>query len=578
MKRNSIKTRLFLLIFVVIIITLALGGFSWFTLNEQKQKAESRQASIREYIGLVNTARTIQVEFKQQVQAWKNLLLRGSNNESFNKYYKEFTDQSSIVQDKLILLKSKMQSNNLDIALIDTSLASHKELGDKYFKAISNVDFADPTSYKAIDEMVNGIDRVPNENFDLLVQQIEVSADNTIKTMVQLNEAENKRYHLFIIAIIIGSILLTIILSFLILATYKNISRFIKEMQLAIEGAENGDLTVEAKIYSKDELGEVTSRFNSLLKSIRNLIYETMELSNRVAVSSEEMLLSAKDISKASEETDKTITSISDGASNQALLIQDGTKSLNTIVEMIENINTSISSTENLAADTENIINNGSKVIETQRNAMLQSKTAFSNIKSSISLLTNKSEKIGQIVQMIDSISDQTNLLALNAAIEAARAGEAGRGFAVVAEEVRKLAEQSGAAAKQIGQLIVEVQNNIVISAAETENTNSLITSQEASVKEASNAFNSIKASFNNILGRLKEISIAVDNLDKDASRVSGTFTEVSSIVEENAASTEEAASSTEEQTASLHNIEASLEHLFVLAEKLKLSIEAFKV
>jgi methyl-accepting chemotaxis protein len=183
--------------------------------------------------------------------------------------------------------------------------------------------------------------------------------------------------------------------------------------------------------------------------------------------------------------------------------------------------------------------------------------------------LGSKSQRIGGIVDTITAIAEQTNLLALNAAIEAARAGEQGRGFAVVAEEVRKLAEESQAAAKSISTLVNEIRN-------ETERTVSVVESGAergelgaSTVAEARDAFTRIAASIEVVSERVSQVSAAVEQIAEGAAHVSTDIVEVASVAEQSSATVQQVSASAEETSASTQQIAASAQELSRTAREL---------
>ena len=180
-----------------------------------------------------------------------------------------------------------------------------------------------------------------------------------------------------------------------------------------------------------------------------------------------------------------------------------------------------------------------------------------------------KSQRIGGIVDTITAIAEQTNLLALNAAIEAARAGEQGRGFAVVAEEVRKLAEESSAAAKSISTLVSEIRS-------ETERTVTVVEAGAergelgaSTVAEARDAFTRIAASIEVVSERVSQVSAAVEQIAEGAAQVSDDIGEVASVAEQSSATVQQVSASAEETSASTQQIALSAQDLSRTAREL---------
>lgn len=181
----------------------------------------------------------------------------------------------------------------------------------------------------------------------------------------------------------------------------------------------------------------------------------------------------------------------------------------------------------------------------------------MTRVNEQMSKLEEDSNKIGEIIEVIDDIAEQTNLLALNAAIEAARAGDQGRGFAVVADEVRKLAERSGEATKQITKIIKGMQDNTAQSVKAVED--GVVASQKTG-----EAFEHIMAMVNETAHKVTEIAAASEQQAAQSSEVLGSIESISAATEEAAASSEETAS--------------TAQSLAQLAEELNSSVSIFKI
>ncbi len=221
-------------------------------------------------------------------------------------------------------------------------------------------------------------------------------------------------------------------------------------------------------------------------------------------------------------------------------------------------------------------INKGFQEVHASSSKLTQSLDMFATVKKSADNLQSQAAKITEITGLVAAIAGQTNLLALNAAIEAARAGEQGRGFAVVAEEVRKLAEQSQEAAKQIATLISEIQ----------EDTDKAVVAMEAGTREVkvgTEVVNSTGKTFKDIVvlidqmsTEIREISAAIQQMASGSQQIVTAVREIDTVSKDTSGQTQSVSAATEEQSASMQEIAASSEALAKMSEDLQSAIKRF--
>ncbi|MCT4618521.1 MAG: methyl-accepting chemotaxis protein [Marinisporobacter sp.] len=362
---------------------------------------------------------------------------------------------------------------------------------------------------------------------------------------------------------------------------YLMINRAIKpilEIAEVTKDIASGNLQVKVDVRSKDEIGMLADHFNQMIENMRSLLSEMNDMGMTVASTAQQMMASTEEAGTVSEQVAHTVGDLAEGATEQAQATQKGSQLVNELINGLGEIVQNTGNAEKLTIYAKETVDAGMKIIDYQKTKTVENKQATINVGKEIADLAEKSQQIGQIVELISSIAEQTNLLALNAAIEAARAGEAGKGFAVVAEEVRKLAEESGKATQSISDLINEIRMGVENAVKEMEEAKVVVGEQEKAVGETVNVFEDILNSVSDVTENIKEVTIACENLNEHASIVGENINNIASVTEQNAAGAEEVAASTEEQTATLEELASSAEQLAELSGRLQQSIQKFNI
>lgn len=415
-------------------------------------------------------------------------------------------------------------------------------------------------------------------NFNRAIEKLAATKAEAGRQKAEFN-AERAQKAVWVMGILVFvSLLLAAGLSLLIA---RMISRPIESMAVAANRIAKGDLSVEIPpryLGLQDEIGKLGLAFKVMTENLQSIVKQVYRSSEQVAAASEALTASSGESAQASGQIAGAVVDIAKAADMQQHTVSTTMAVVGQMSAGVQKISTNSVTAVRTADKTLSAAAEGGESISLVVGKMGDIEQIVNHSAAVIGELEKRSKEIGEIVATIAGIASQTNLLALNAAIEAARAGEQGRGFAVVAEEVRKLAEQSQAAAKEIAYIIHKTQADTGNAAAVMGQGTQEVKAGSQLVSRAGTAFNTIIDMVQQVSSDSKEISAAITQIMEGNQLVLASIRDLDEISRGTSAETQLVSAAAQEQSATMKDIVLSSETLARLAEELKQAVTQFKI
>ncbi len=496
------------LFFLVALLIVGVGG--WRALHNT---GEASVASLRQSVALteaVDSARSAQVEFKIQVQEWKNILLRGQDPEQLEKYTTAFKKGGEKTRAQLAKVDTALAKLNLKSPLVAEAVTALSELDKNYLTALAEFDPADPLSYAKVDKLVKGMDRTPTKKIDDIVAFITTQSSQVVARMdEQRLAAERTTRNTLIVTVLLTMLICAAIMVWLV----RSITVPLNEAVDIARTVASGDLSTHIAVRGTDEIG-------MLLTSLKEMHDSLADIVGRVRIGTEAIAQASAEIAQGNQE-------LSARTEEQASALEETAASMEELTVTVKANGDSADEANALASDASGVAIRGGEAVD--------------QVISTMGSINESSRKIVDIISVIDGIAFQTNILALNAAVEAARAGEQGRGFAVVASEVRNLAQRAAAAAKEIKVLIGDSVDQVEIGGR--------------LVERAGTTMNEVVGSVKRVSSIISEIATASSEQNEGLGQINDAISQMDAVTQQNAALVEQAAAAAEamqEQASSL--------------------------
>jgi len=277
----------------------------------------------------------------------------------------------------------------------------------------------------------------------------------------------------------------------------------------------DGDLRVQATV-TESFTGAIADSINFSIDQMRELVSKINETSARV--------------SNAADQTQSSVSALSEASQRQADEIADVSEAVNEMAVSIDMVSYNAAESSSVAERSVDIASKGAVVVQNTIDGMDNIRGQIQETAKRIKRLGESSQEIGDIVALINDIADQTNILSLNAAIQASMAGDAGKGFAVVADEVQRLAERSGAAAKQISALVKTIQSDTNEAVSSMEQTTAEVVQGTRLAQDAGVALGEIESVSKSLAEIIENISDAARQQAASAGKISNTMNSIQEI------------------------------------------------
>jgi methyl-accepting chemotaxis protein len=514
-----------LLLAIQILALVVTGGLGWFTVAELQrgQGVVSEQlveaAALSRVLNDMNLIRT----------AHTRLLGAAGDPDYLSTREKELKDRSAAFRKNLAALRSLPISSE-DRAVLDEAAAAF----DRYDKGFPPLlaEARSERSPKNVSRLMESHAQDMRAAREL-IQQFQKATEMDGQKAVQLETQRAATGKIWIGIVGLAAILIGVFLSSTIGA---RVSRKTQNIEMIMAAVAKGDLTQTPTIEGKDELAQVAVGLTQVVQGLRKDIQAITQTAEGTASSATELAATTEQVNRTTEELRRS-------TEQERLAMERSSAALVQMNANIQQVKQSTGRAEELATRSQEAGHHGLKAVQDTGRAM--------------EAIEESSSKVSRITSVITDIARQTNLLSLNAAIEAAKAGAMGKGFAVVAEEVRKLAERSGAAAKEITALIQESTERVGLGAD--------------SVKEAARSLERIEGHVRDNAGQLKEIASAMDEQGRASEEVVRAMESATQMVERNA-------SAATELSATVHETARTTDELASLAQQLQTLTRRFRL
>lgn len=568
----TIRNKVILTIVVTVITSLVIGGVGIYNLKRVQSSLEESLSVRAEVIDLIRTA---DIDLYQMLLAERSLYSYEPGSEQFSKQLEDYGKQKESAKKKLNKYKSIGTIFDNEEKLIqdyEATVEAYELVSKKVIDGLSSKDStvrerANLLSYQEgsekFDQMEDALDHIGDLYYD----------DNQI--MLDSTQKQYSFLRLISILLTLAGLIASSLLGYLII---RSIHHPIRYLRGRVREIAEGNLAVDIRTFSQDELGQLTADFNIMVSRMKELISTVSQSIGRVNTSAHELTFIAEQTTATGEEMTSGINEIAVGASEQASLTEATSRETMALSDTIEKVNVRNKKMTSLSSEAEIVLRGGMDKVKKLQDHNLQTTEANQLVVQHIEGLAEQMLTISTIVQTINEVSEQTKLLALNASIEAARAGDSGKGFAVVATEIRKLSTMTYESTERINTTIARLKAEVSQTLQVMNQTEVIISEQSLIVQESGTVFESIMDMLKEIISSIQEMDGDIGQMNVSREQVISSIIKISDVARDAASATEEISSASNDQSQAYSHLHSAAEQLKQSSQQVSEMISRFRI
>lgn len=568
----TIRNKVILTIVVTVITSLVIGGVGIYNLKRVQSSLEESLSVRAEVIDLIRTA---DIDLYQMLLAERSLYSYEPGSEQFSKQLEDYGKQKESAKKKLNKYKSIGTIFDNEEKLIqdyEATVEAYELVSKKVIDGLSSKDStvrerANLLSYQEgsekFDQMEDALDHIGDLYYD----------DNQI--MLDSTQKQYSFLRLISILLTLAGLIASSLLGYLII---RSIHHPIRYLRGRVREIAEGNLAVDIRTFSQDELGQLTADFNIMVSRMKELISTVSQSIGHVNTSAHELTFIAEQTTATGEEMTSGINEIAVGASEQASLTEATSRETMALSDTIEKVNVRNKKMTSLSSEAEIVLRGGMDKVKKLQDHNLQTTEANQLVVQHIEGLAEQMLTISTIVQTINEVSEQTKLLALNASIEAARAGDSGKGFAVVATEIRKLSTMTYESTERINTTIARLKAEVSQTLQVMNQTEVIISEQSLIVQESGTVFESIMDMLKEIISSIQEMDGDIGQMNVSREQVISSIIKISDVARDAASATEEISSASNDQSQAYSHLHNAAEQLKQSSQQVSEMISKFRI